>query len=183
MEFQALESVDRKGGIQSKISDTPTIEVGIKQEELAKKKKKKNTEKERLERKYEHKKKVISSKPSRRVVRLVERRCKDKRGKDRKQLSGFGKLRSSVTRTRTVLVKGGMEAKWKEVEDKCEEKKTLTACVSFSRRSLAYLLWVPWRAESILKIGIWGIWFHCLSLPLGSLSIWRSQAPPWFSHY
>lgn len=110
MEFQALESVDRKGGIQSKISDTPTIEVGIKQEELAKKKKK-NTEKERLERKYEHKKKVISSKPSRRVVRLVERRCKDKRGKDRKQLSGFGKLRSSVTRTRTVLVKGGMEAK------------------------------------------------------------------------
>lgn len=41
MEFQALESVDRKGGIQSKISDTPTIEVGIKQEELAKKKKKK----------------------------------------------------------------------------------------------------------------------------------------------
>lgn len=36
MEFQALESVDRKGGIQSKISDTLMIEVGIKQEELAK---------------------------------------------------------------------------------------------------------------------------------------------------
>lgn len=37
MEFQALENVDRKGGIQHKITDNPTTDDGIKQEELAKK--------------------------------------------------------------------------------------------------------------------------------------------------